>query len=136
MHPREHAAHNPEKPAIVMAASGKIVSYGELVSRSNKLASYLRSMGLATGDGVALLLENHPRYYEPVWATQNTGLYLTTLSTHLTPPEVAHILTDSEARVLITSRAFADKIAALRSPGAAVETHPDDGRRGGGNGLL
>jgi long-chain acyl-CoA synthetase len=115
MHPRDQAAKNPAKPVIVMAGSGRIVTYGELVSRSNRLARSLRDLGLKTGDGVAVLLENHFRYYEPVWATQNTGLYLTTLSTHLTPPELAHIIKDSEAKILITSHAFAEKVAALKA---------------------
>ncbi|HTT82874.1 MAG TPA: AMP-binding protein [Rhizomicrobium sp.] len=114
MHPRDHAARNPGKPAIVMAGSGKEVDYRELVSCSNKLARHLRTAGLKVGDGVAVLLENHPRFYEPVWATQNTGLYLTTLSTHLTPSELAHIVADSEVKALVTSHALAEKVAALR----------------------
>jgi long-chain acyl-CoA synthetase len=113
MHPRDTAAKNPSKPAIVMAASGRSVSYGELVSRSNRTARCFRDLGLQVGDGIAILLENHIRFYEPVWAAQNTGLYLTTLSTHLTPPEMAHILNDSEAKILVTSHAFAPKIEAL-----------------------
>jgi long-chain acyl-CoA synthetase len=113
MHPREFATKNPGKPAIIMAASGKTVSYGEIVWRSNRAARCVRDLGANPGDGIAVLLENHFRFYEPVWATQNTGLYLTTLSTHLTPPEMAHILNDSEAKLLITSHAFAEKVAAL-----------------------
>ena len=37
MHPRQTAAATPDKPAIVMAGSGRTVSYGELVSRSNRI---------------------------------------------------------------------------------------------------
>jgi long-chain acyl-CoA synthetase len=68
---------------------------------------------LKVGDGVAILLENHLRFFEPVWATQNNGLYLTTLSTHLTPTELAHIVNDSGSSILVTSHAFAGKVAAL-----------------------
>jgi long-chain acyl-CoA synthetase len=113
MHPRRYAATYPGKPAVVMAASGRTLSYGELNSQSNRVSRCIRDLGVKIGDGVAILLENHLRFFEPVWATQNNGLYLTTLSTHLTPPELAHILNDSGASILVTSRAFAGKIAPL-----------------------
>jgi long-chain acyl-CoA synthetase len=113
MHPRQYAATCPAKPAIVMAASGRTLGYRELNSRSNRLSRCMRDLGVKVGDGVAILLENHLRFFEPVWATQNNGLYLTTLSTHLTPPELAHILNDSGASILVTSHAFAGKIAPL-----------------------
>jgi acyl-CoA synthetase (AMP-forming)/AMP-acid ligase II len=113
LHPRQYAVRCPGKPAMVMAATGAALSYRELDSRSNRASRCIRALGLKTGDGVAILLDNHFRFFEPVWATQNSGLYLTTLSTHLTPPELAHILNDSGARILVTSLAFAGKIAPL-----------------------
>src|SRR5580698_5978505 len=106
MHPRRYAATCPAKPAVVMAASGRTLSYGELNSRSNRVSRCIRDLGAKIGDGVAILLENHLRFFEPVWATQNNGLYLT-------PPELAHILNDSGASILVTSHAFAGKIAPL-----------------------
>ncbi len=113
MHPRQHIAKCPGKPAVVMAGSGRTLSYRDLVSRSNRVARCIRDLGLKVGDGVAILLENHFRFFEPVWATQNNGLYLTTLSTHLTPTELAHILNDSGSSILVTSHAFAGKVAAV-----------------------
>jgi long-chain acyl-CoA synthetase len=113
MHPREYIAKCPDKPAVVMAGSGRTLSYRDLVSRSNRVARCIRDLGLEVGDGVAILLENHLRFFEPVWATQNNGLYLTTLSTHLTPTELAHIVNDSGSSILVTSHAFAGKVAAL-----------------------
>ncbi len=113
LHPRQYAVTRPAKPAVVMASNGTALSYLELDSRSNRASRCIRELGVKVGDGVAILLENHIRFFEPVWATQNHGLYLTTLSTHLTPPELAHILNDSGAGILVTSHAFAGKIARL-----------------------
>jgi long-chain acyl-CoA synthetase len=113
MHPRDFAAEDPAKTAIIMAGSGARVSYGELVSRANKTGRLLRDLGLRQGDHIAALMENHPRYYDPVWATLNTALYFTSISTHLTPTEIAVILNDCGARVLFTSFAMAEKIRAL-----------------------
>ncbi len=60
MYPGAHAQTTPDKPAVIMAGSGEIVTYAELDARSNQLAHYWRSIGLDTGDHVALLAENHP----------------------------------------------------------------------------
>ena len=66
MHPYIHAQTHPDKPAYVMAAPGETVTYGELDERSNRVAQLFRSLGLRRGDHIAILLENHPRFFEIV----------------------------------------------------------------------
>ncbi len=105
-HPRDHARLAPDKPAIVMAFGG-MRTYGELADAAARLANLLHGCGLRRGDGVAQLMENHVRYFDALWAAHDSGLYFTTISTLLTPPEIAHILNDSGARVLVTSAAQA-----------------------------
>ncbi|MDX1648930.1 MAG: AMP-binding protein [Myxococcota bacterium] len=114
MYPAVHARKTPDKPAIVMAGSGATTTYRELDERSNQGAQLFRDLGLAPGDHVALCLENHPRFLEICWAAQRSGLYYTAISTRLTPEEVAYIVDDCGARVLVTSRAKADLAEALR----------------------
>ena len=88
MHPGLHAIQNPRKPAIIMG-SGPTVTYGELEERSARLAHLLSSRGLRPGDNVAILAENHPRFFEVYWAAIRSGLYLTAINWHLTPEEAA-----------------------------------------------
>ncbi|MBU6473470.1 MAG: AMP-binding protein, partial [Alphaproteobacteria bacterium] len=64
MHPTVIARSAPEKPAIVMAASGEKLTYGQLDARSNQGAQLLRKLGLQTGDCVALFMENNIRFLE------------------------------------------------------------------------
>ena len=97
-----------------MAGSGTTVTYRELDAGSNRLARYLHDQGLRSGDVIALLLENHPRYHEVLWAGERSGLYYTAISTRLTPGEVAYILEDSGARVVITSQRFAEVVSEVR----------------------
>jgi acyl-CoA synthetase (AMP-forming)/AMP-acid ligase II len=113
MHPRETAARIPGKPAIIGHPSGVCVTYGELVDRSNRAAQLFRSLGLRPGDGVAICMENHPRYLELCWGAHNAGLYYTPISSRLRPSETAYIVRDSGARVLITSAALAETVADL-----------------------
>jgi long-chain acyl-CoA synthetase len=113
MHPSETAALSPGKPAIVMHPSGAAVTYVELAERANRAAQLFRSLGLRPGDGIAICMENHPRYLELCWAAHNAGLYYTPISSRLRPGETAYIVRDSGARVLIVSAALAATAAGL-----------------------
>ena len=78
----------------------------ELEARSNQGAHLFRILGLQTGDAVAFFIDNHPRYYELLWAAQRSGLRFTCLSSKLTIGEVEYIVKDCEAKVFITSAAL------------------------------
>ncbi|MBI1252541.1 MAG: AMP-binding protein [Alphaproteobacteria bacterium] len=108
MHPSVIAKDHPERPAIIMASTGQTLTFGELDRRSNQIAQLFRSLGLNAGDGVALFLENHPRYLEITWGAQRAGLYYTCISSKLTAEEVRYIVKDCGAKVLITSPALAE----------------------------
>jgi len=103
MHPATHAKTQPDRAAYIMAGSGETVSYRELDERSNQGAHLFRSLGLKTGDVIALFMDNHPRYFEIAWAAQRSGLYYTCISSKLTAGEVEYIVGDCGAQVLITS---------------------------------
>ncbi|MEP6967555.1 MAG: acyl-CoA synthetase [Pseudomonadota bacterium] len=107
MHPSIHAKANPDKAAYVMAASGETVTYGQLDARSNQGAHLLRAAGVGPGDGVALFMDNSPRYYEILWAAQRSGVRFTCVSSKLTASEVQYIVADSDAKVFIASAGLA-----------------------------
>jgi len=113
MYPGTFAATTPDKPAIVMAVDGATTTYAELDARSNQLARYLRSIGLSTGDHIALLAENHQRYFEVYWAALRSGLYLTAVNRYLAPDEAAYLVNDSNSTVLITTHAQAETAQAM-----------------------
>jgi acyl-CoA synthetase (AMP-forming)/AMP-acid ligase II len=106
MHPYIHAQKNPSKPAYIMAATGQIVTYGELDKRSNQLAHLFRSAGLKPGDAIAIFMENNAQYYEICWGAQRAGLYYTCISSRLTAGEVAYIVADCGAKLFFTSKAL------------------------------
>ncbi|MEN3272052.1 MAG: long-chain acyl-CoA synthetase [Actinomycetota bacterium] len=108
MYPGAHAQTTPDKPAFIMASSGEAITYRELDERSNRLAHLFRDAGLERGDAIALMLENHPRYFEILWAAQRAGLYYTAISSRLTRDETEYIINDCAAKVFITSKYKAD----------------------------
>ncbi|WP_419320383.1 acyl-CoA synthetase [Caulobacter sp. ErkDOM-E] len=124
MHPFIHAQTQPQKPAYIMAGSGEVVTYGQLDARSNQGAQLFRSLGLQTGDVIAILMENNARFFEIAWAAQRAGLYYVCVSTKLTAAETQYILQDCGAKVFITSVAMGsliDEIPAL-VPGLKLYT--------------
>ena len=68
MHPATHAQTHPDRAAYVMAGSGETVTYRQLNDRANQGAQLFRAMGLKTGDVIAILMDNHPRFFEIAWA--------------------------------------------------------------------
>ncbi len=115
MHPIAYAATRPDHPAVIMAGSGEQMTYGEMDANSNRFAHLLRANGLGAGDAFALLLENRIEYYTLIWGSQRAGTMLVPISTRLTAPEVSYIIKDAEAKLLITSTAFADVLAGVRA---------------------
>jgi long-chain acyl-CoA synthetase len=116
MHPSVHARIHPDKPAIIMAASGEVVSYSELDARSNQVAQLLRARGIGIGDTVALCMENHPWFFCLTWGFQRAGVHFVCVSSRLTAPELAYILEDSAAKLLFGTAYLApvlDQVAAL-----------------------
>jgi long-chain acyl-CoA synthetase len=113
VYPGRYAATTPDKPAVIMAGSGEVVTYRELDDASARLAQLLYARGLRPGGKVAILAENHLRYVEVYWAAMRSGLYLTAVNRYLSPEEAAYLVNDSGATALITTSAKADAAVPL-----------------------
>ena len=103
MYPSRQAVLHSSKPAFIMASTGESVTYGELEQRSNQLAHLLRAQGLQRLDHYAVFMENNHRFIESCVAGERTGLYYTCINSFLTAQEVAYIVNNSEAQVMVTS---------------------------------
>lgn len=114
-HLLHHAAVTPERAAFVLGNGTFVETFGELELRSRRIALALRRLGLREGDCVALLMGNHPQIFDLVWGALRLGLYVTPINWHLAPPEVAYIVGNCEARVLIADPLVADVAVATRA---------------------
>src|SRR5437763_13864337 len=101
------AAGDPGHLALV-EADGRETSAGDLLAGGNQVARGLQAMGLQKGDVVAALLPNRREMVELVLGATQIGLYLTPINYHLTGPEVAYIVDNSEAKVFVTDERYAD----------------------------
>jgi long-chain acyl-CoA synthetase len=113
MFPGTHAATDPDKPAVIMAGSGRVLTYGQLEERSARLARALHDLGLRKGDVFAMIADNGIEALELYWAALRSGLYVTAINHNLAPEEAAYIVTDSDARVVFASAGVAELAAAV-----------------------
>ncbi len=95
----ESARRFPDKVAVIDRADR--ITYGDLWRQSLAYAGHLREMGVAPGDTVALLAPNvadFPRAYYGILAAGATVVPVHLL---LTAPEMAYVLRDSGASLLV-----------------------------------
>ena len=113
MYPGTWATTHPDKPALVMAGSGRTLTYAELDDRSLRLANRLRAAGLRPGDVVALVSDNTPETYEVYWAALRSGLYITAVNHNLSADEASYIVRDCGAKAIVVSAAKAGLVGGL-----------------------
>ncbi|MEP3225438.1 MAG: acyl-CoA synthetase [Parasphingorhabdus sp.] len=121
MHPYLHAEQSPEKPAIIMAATGAVQTFAQLNDASNQMAHLFRQEGLNIGRTVAVLLDNHPNFFDFAWGAQRSGLYYVAIPSRLTAEEVSYILSDSGASLLVSSSTKQNVLDAVRDSNPEVK---------------
>jgi fatty-acyl-CoA synthase len=100
----------PDKPALIHG-EGEIVTYRQLADGTDRVSALLWHRGVRKGDRVAFLGENCPEFIQVLFGAAQLGAVFVPINTRLAPPEIAHVLTDSDARVLIHDAALADRLA-------------------------
>ncbi len=115
----------PDKVAVVHGQ--RRYSYRELAERSWRLASALRSAGLAKGDRVATLLFNSPAMLEAHFGVPTAGGILVAVNNRLSSAEVGYILRHSGARYLLLDTTLAPVTEPLDLAGVTVIRCDDTG---------
>ena len=95
-----NATEYPEKTAL--GFEGQNFSYTRLYRDVTRFAAGLKKWGLAPGDKVALFLENCPEFVMAYLGTHLAGGTVVLVNTQYRQVELRHILTDSEARLVVT----------------------------------
>jgi long-chain acyl-CoA synthetase len=108
LQPGAYVATRGDEPAVIMADSGAVVTYRDLDERSMRVAQLLHAAGLRPGDHIAVMLENHPSYFEIFWGAQRAGLYTTPINWHLKADEAGYIVEDCGATAFFVSSVLRD----------------------------
>ncbi|MEU9384729.1 AMP-binding protein, partial [Streptomyces sp. NPDC048279] len=94
------ATGEPDRTVLV-APDGEEWTAGRLHAAANRLVHGLRAAGLERGDAFAVVLPNGPEFFAAYLAASQAGLYLVPVNHHFVGPEIAWIVADSGAKVLL-----------------------------------
>jgi acyl-CoA synthetase (AMP-forming)/AMP-acid ligase II len=122
----EAAARNPDGEALVCGE--RRLNWRDVVRQSASVAAGLRKIGIGAGDRVALLLGNRIEFVLAMFAAANLGAVTVLLGTRQQKPEIAHVLNDCGAVLLIHEAALADRLPGADDvPGLKHRLAVDDG---------
>ncbi|MFD0265559.1 acyl-CoA synthetase [Streptomyces sp. NPDC127106] len=116
------AAADPQR-VVLVTPEGEERTAGRLHADANRLVHGLRAAGLERGDAFAVLLPNGVEFLTAYLAATQAGFYLVPVNHHLVGPEIAWIVSDSGAKVLIAHERFAGAATAAADEAALPATH-------------
>ena len=114
-HLAKRALLNPGLEALVDVSTGRRFTYAELDRRADQAARALTDQGLVAGDRVAVLLPNSSEFAEVFYGAAKAGLVVVALNWRLVADELAFMLDDSGATVLVSSAEHAAVVADLQA---------------------
>jgi fatty-acyl-CoA synthase len=115
-----HALMQPNATALRFL--GNTVTWEELQRRVAALADALSRRGVGFGDRVMILMLNRTEFVESVLAANTLGAIAVPLNFRLTPPEIAFLVEDCGARVVIAEAVLAPVATGVRDIQPLLET--------------
>ena len=118
----------PDRVALEDTSSGDHVTYSELNQRTGRSTALLANLGIAHGDRVALLCRNRIEFFELLFACARLGAILVPLNWRMPAFELAPLLADCGATLLIYGVEDADIANGLAIDGLTLLglDQPDD----------
>ncbi len=108
--------------ATALRFLGKTVTWAGLRSRVAALADALSRRGVGFGDRVMILMLNRTEFIESVLAVNMLGAIAVPLNFRLTSAEIAFLVEDCEARVMITEAVLAPVATGVRDIQSLLDT--------------
>jgi acyl-CoA synthetase (AMP-forming)/AMP-acid ligase II len=107
-----HGRQRPVQPFALHA--GRVLTYGEALAATNRLANALIAEGLRPGARVAFLARNCVEYPIVFYGCSKAGLVPVPLNYRLAPPEWSYIVHDAGAELLLARGELVGAIDAVR----------------------
>ena len=114
------AAQHPDKPAIMCAATGRQLTYGELDRSIRQVAAGLQAHGISKGDVVGLVSPNLPDFAVVFYAVTLLGAICSTVNPIATAEEIGVQFADSEAVMIVTIPDLLEKCSAATRVASTV----------------
>ncbi len=109
------AAQRGDEVAIRTKGDAFTITWSKLRERVDAVAGGLAGLGLARGDTVALLLGNRPEFHICDLAATMLGATPFSIYNTYAPNQIAYVVADADARLLITEQAYLEQVLQARS---------------------
>jgi long-chain acyl-CoA synthetase len=117
---RTHGRERPDHPAIEF--EGATVTFGALDERSSRLANAFAAAGVRAESRVAFLDKNGPEFFETTFALGKLNAVNVPVNWRLAPTEMAQIINDAGATVLLVGGEFVAHVEKIESDLTTVTT--------------
>jgi tyrocidine synthetase-3 len=109
----EKASKTPDKLAVTW--KDESLSYGQLESRSNRLAQYLRARGVGRGVNVGIYLEHSLETFVALLGVLKAGGTYVPFEPAHPPSRLVFMLADAEIQLVLTQKALAERISEVET---------------------
>ena len=116
---REQARRHGERPMITYGA--RTITWREMDERSSRVAQGFLATGLPEQSRVAFLDKNGPEYFEVLLGGGKANVVNVAVNWRLTPAEMAYVINDAAARLLIVGPDFVKHLDELEGQLKSVE---------------
>src|ERR687894_1528048 len=129
------AAANPDRPALRLKGDELSLSWREYADKVRRTAAGLAGLGLGRGSTMGIMLTNRPEFHWFDAAALHLGATPFSVYNTYAPEQIQYQVEDAEARIVVTEKAFEDRIRGLQGVdhvivvdgGDDVEGHAPEG---------
>ncbi|MDP6648652.1 MAG: long-chain-fatty-acid--CoA ligase [Acidimicrobiales bacterium] len=112
-----------EKPDAEMLVIGdERITWAEMRDRAGQVVNALRASGVGSQERIAYIDKNGAEYFELAFGCGLANSVTVAVNWRLAPPEMAYIVNDSQAKVLVIHEEFTDHLAAFEADLTHTET--------------
>src|SRR5215212_4328243 len=121
------AAAHPERAALRLRDDELSISWAEYADKVRRLAAGLAGLGLERGQAIGIMLTNRPDFHWFDAAALHLGATPFSIYNTYAPEQIQFQVKDADARIVVTEKAFLDRIQALEGVDHLIVVDDDDG---------
>src|SRR3954449_79111 len=108
------AANKPDEVFVRTKGDDVALTWAETRERVDALAGGLAKLGLERGQCIAILLTNRPEFHVVDLAAVSVGATPFSIYMTYSPDQIEYVVSDAEARILVTEPAFLPQVLEAR----------------------
>ncbi|MEA2332791.1 MAG: long-chain acyl-CoA synthetase [Thermoleophilaceae bacterium] len=121
------AAAHPDRPALRLKDDSVSLTWAEYADKVRRVAAGLAGLGLERGASMGIMLTNRPEFHWFDAAALHLGATPFSIYNTYAAEQVQYQLGDAEARILVTEKAFLDRVQGLAGVEHVIVVDDEDG---------